>query len=395
MFGTQKIVYQNPNEFLKKATAVASYYGFLPVQKMLDEAKKEKRPQVPCTVENGARGADALGGTLTNTMKSCVQWNVASKERGPALVFSTNAHDASKSQKRTVFGLHMIGTPKSIAEAMILRTALAILEDLEVQNTIVQINSLGDRDSMARFSRELSNFFRKHAADLPTPVRELAFKEPFEALTLLLDKKHPLFDLAPHSIDFLSEASRRHFREVVEFIEHLGVPYEINERIIGNKNCYSQTLFEIHGSYKGGEMMPVARGGRYDEFGKRLLKAGMPGVGLVLAADMAPNASMLPKVSTPRPKVFFVQLGFEARLKSFGIVETLRRAHIPLRQSLGTESLTEQLVLAERMRIPYSVIMGYKEALEDAVIVRHMETRAQDTVPIPALTTHLKKVLLR
>lgn len=393
MFGSQKTVHSHPNDFLKKATLVAAYYGFSPLQRLLEEAKKEKRPQVVCSTESIQRGSDALGGSLTGTVKKCIESNVASKDRSPTLVFSTNVGENAKAQKRTVFGLHMIGTQKSIAEAMVLRTALAILEDLNIENTVIHINSLGDRDSMARFSRELSNFFRKHIADLPVPIREAAFKEPFDALTVLLEKKHPLFDSAPRSIDFLSEASRRHFREVVEFIENLGVPYEINEKIIGNKTCYSQTLFEIQGSYKNGDMMTVARGGRYDEFGKRLLKTGMPGVGLVLTADSPPSQVTLPKLTNTRPKVFFVQLGFEARLKSFGIVESLRRAHIPLRQSLGTESLSEQLVLAEKLRIPYSVIMGYKEALENAVIVRDMETRAQDTIPIPLLTTHLKKVL--
>jgi len=172
------------------------------------------------------------------------------------------------------------------------------------------------------------------------------------------------------------------------------MPYEMDDRVMGNKNCYSQTLFEVRGNTKHAEQVTVARGGRYDEFPKRYFKSNMPAVGLMISAETADTSSVeMPKVATPRPKLFFVQLGFEARLKSLAVVETLRHARIPLRQSLSTESLTEQLIRAERMHIPYSLIMGYKEVLENAVIVRNMETRAQDTVPIASLTDHLKKIL--
>lgn len=390
----QKIKYAHPQDFLRKATAVATYYGFSSITKALEEAKKEKRPTTDCSMEPGVRGMDDLGGSLTGALKTCVQWNIAVKDKQPALVFSTNVSEQKKSPKHMTFGLHVVGTSKSVAEAMVLRTALAICEDIGVRDINLRLNSIGDRDSVARFARELGNYFRKHSGDLPAGVKEVSIKEPFDALTQLLEKNHPLYDSAPRSVDYLSEASRRHLREVIEFVENLGITYEMDDRVIGNKNCYSQTVFEVRGNSKTIENAVIGRGGRYDEFPKRFFKSNMPAVGLVLSAESAGTASVeMPKVAAPRPKLFFVQLGFEARLKSLSVVETLRHARIPLRQSLSTESLTEQLVLAERMRIPYSLIMGYKEVLENAVIVRNMETRAQDTVPISILTDHLRKIL--
>lgn len=394
MNSSQKITEPFSADFLKKASSVANYYGFLPLERVLGEAKQEKRPQVPCAMEAQMRSLDSLGGTLTGTLKTCVQWGIVSKEKAPAFVFSSNVNGGARAQKRLVFGLHAVGTTKSVAEAMVLRAALAILEDTGVKNPILHINSMGDRDSMARFGRELGNFYKKHAHDLPASVRELSVKEPLDALAELMREEHALYDIAPRSVDFLSEASRRHFREIIEFLENIGVTYEINEKIIGNKNCYSQTVFEIR-SVDGetGNTRIVARGGRYDEFSKRFFKAATPAVGLVLSADAPKGIVEPPKMTNQKPKVFFVQLGFEARLKGFTIVEILRHARIPLRQALGSESLSEQLQLAERLRIPYSLIMGYKEALEHAVIVRDMETRAQDTIPVHNLAIHLKKVL--
>lgn len=394
MHSDQRIIFSYPEDFLKKAASVATYYGFTPLDKALEDAKKERRAAVQCSLEASNRNIDALSGQITGTVKTCVQWSIGAKDTGPALVFQTHVSEQKKGPKNMSFGVHVVGTTKSVAEAMILRTTLAICEELGIKNAALRVNSIGDRDSVARFSRELVNFFRKNSGDLPPAVKEVSTKEPVEALSMLLDKQHPLFDTAPRSVDYLSEASRRHLREVIEFIENIGIPYEIDDKVMGNKNCYSQTIFELNGNHKlaTGNVM-VAKGGRYDEFSKKFFKAAMPGAGLVMHAHSNHGRDAEISLPTHRPKIFFVQLGFEARLKSLGIVESLRHARIPVRQSLSTESLSEQLVLAENMRIPYALIMGYKEVLENAVIVRRMDTRAQNSVPLPVLTDYLRKVL--
>jgi histidyl-tRNA synthetase len=74
-------------------------------------------------------------------------------------------------------------------------------------------------------------------------------------------------------------------------------------------------------------------------------------------------------------------------------MESLRKAHIPVYQSLGHAQLSSQLEIANQLAIPYSIIMGHKEALEDVVIVRNMDTRAQDIVRIEDLPEYLKTIL--
>ena len=95
-------------------------------------------------------------------------------------------------------------------------------------------------------------------------------------------------------------------------------------------------------------------------------------------------------VQKRKPKFYFIRLGFEARLRSLIIVEMLRQAHIPVYQSLGKEQLADQMELAEQLDIPYSIIMGHKEALEKSVIVRNMDNRSQSIIPINELTQYLK-----
>jgi len=74
------------------------------------------------------------------------------------------------------------------------------------------------------------------------------------------------------------------------------------------------------------------------------------------------------------------------------IIEILRKAHIPIAQSLSKDSLGSQLAIAERLNIPYALIFGVKEALDNSVIVRDMSNRSQNTVKLPKLLEYLKEM---
>ncbi len=93
-----------------------------------------------------------------------------------------------------------------------------------------------------------------------------------------------------------------------------------------------------------------------------------------------------------KPKIFFIQLGFEAKLKSLQIIEELRKNKIPIAQSLSKDSLGIQLGMTERMDIPYALIYGQKEAMDKEVIIRNMKTRSQETVKIDNLVEYIKKL---
>ena len=93
-----------------------------------------------------------------------------------------------------------------------------------------------------------------------------------------------------------------------------------------------------------------------------------------------------------KPKIYFIQLGSEAKLKSLNVIEILRKAHIPIAQSLSKDSLGAQLAIAEKLAVPYALIFGAKEAIDNTVIVRDMSNRSQNTVKLSKLLEHLKEL---
>jgi histidyl-tRNA synthetase len=138
----------------------------------------------------------------------------------------------------------------------------------------------------------------------------------------------------------------------------------------------------------------ITGGGRYDYLGRMMgSKKDVPAVGTALGFErimMFPECRTLaPRIMKP-PKVYFIQLGFEAKLKSLCIMEVLRKARIPVHQSVAKDSLSAQLAIAEKMEVPYCIIFGQKEAMDNTVIVRNMSTHSQDTVKIDALSDYIK-----
>jgi histidyl-tRNA synthetase len=59
---------------------------------------------------------------------------------------------------------------------------------------------------------------------------------------------------------------------------------------------------------------------------------------------------------------------------------------------LGRDKLGSQFAFVEKMKIPYVIIMGKKEFLEDSVMVRENSTRTQEAVKITELAKYIRRL---
>ncbi|MDO8430377.1 MAG: His/Gly/Thr/Pro-type tRNA ligase C-terminal domain-containing protein [Candidatus Taylorbacteria bacterium] len=291
--------------------------------------------------------------------------------------------------------LEIMGGSKSIAEAILIQTTRAILKEEGYEKICVDINSIGDRDSINRFTRDLGNYYRKHVNDMHAECRQLLKKDPLDLLSCQNDKCRKINETAPHSMDFLSESSRTHFQEVLEYLEALSIPYKINNNLIGNKKYCTETIFSINNVDENSRRKQkiLAIGVRYDGLSKKVgYKKEIHGVGISLLIKN--NKSHLRKEikKIKRPFASFVQLGFESKLLSLEIIEKLRKEKIPLFLSLARDRLGAQVSAVEKFHIPYSLIMGKKEAVEKTIIVRNNETHAQEIITIDDLPKYMRKL---
>jgi histidyl-tRNA synthetase len=304
--------------------------------------------------------------------------------------------------------LEIIGNSRSIAEATLIQTARVMLREEGYENIVVEINSIGDKDSIARFNRELSNYYRKHVNDMHAECRQLLKQDPFELLMCQNEKCIEINQSAPKSMNYLTEASRIHFQEVLEYLETLGIAYRINHHLVGNRKYCAETVFSIvNADHEAKHTTPAAKktakaagdhkilaiGVRYDGLAKKIgMKREVQGVGLSLLVKGTHADLRKDLKKTKKPFASYVQLGFESKLMSLDIIESLRQVKIPLHLSLAKDRLGAQVSLIEKNHIPYTIIMGKKEAMEKSVIVRDTETHRQENVMLVDLPKYMKRL---
>ena len=398
--------------FFEKAQEVAVYYGFKPIEIPILEQEELFTTAIGVGTDAidkemytlRTKGGDHLAMRPEGTagvVRSYIENGMINMPQPVLLYYYGPMFRHDKPQRGRYrqfyqFGLEALGSEKSIVDALLIKTTVTILEEAGATNLIVDINSRGDKESRTQYLKELVNYYKKHLANLPAVDRERLKTNPLR----ILDSKEPktieINENAPGAVSYLTPAAKKHFKEVLEYLDEMGVTYQINKNLVRGLSYYTHTVFEIieQNGAEDGSPLTIAGGGRYDNLAKQLgSKKDVPALGVGIGVDRVVESSWYKKLSPrilKKPKLYFIQLGFEAKLKSLNVIEILRKGHVPIAQSLSKDSLGAQLATAEKLAVPYTIIFGQKEALDGTVIVRDMATRSQETVKIPKLLDYLK-----
>lgn len=404
--------YYNFQGFFEKAQEVAVYYGFKPIETPMMESEEIFKTGVGGGTDIvdkemyslKTKGGDNLALRPEHTaslMRAYIEHGmhtfpqpVMFYQYGPS--FRHDKPQKGRYRQFWQFDLDALGSEKSIMDALVIKVGLSILEEAGAENLVIDINSIGDKECRNGYIKELTNYYKKNLSSLPAIDRERLKTNPLRILDSKEEKTKELNQNAPDSISFLCSSCKKHFKEVLEYLDEMNITYRINKNLVRGLSYYARTVFEVIKEDGGedGSSMSIAGGGRYDYLAKQLgSKKDVPAVGFAVGVDRIVESTWYKKLSPrimKKPKIYFIQLGAEAKLKSLNVIDILRKAHVPIMQSLSKDSLGSQLAVAEKLNIPYAIIFGVKEALENSVIVRDMSNRSQETVKIPKLLEYLK-----
>lgn len=400
--------------FFEKAQEVAVHYGFKPIETpMLENEEIFNR-----TIGVGTdivdkemytlktKGGDHLALRPEHTaplMRAYIEHGMQNTPQpvmfyqyGP--VFRHDKPQKGRYRQFWQFDLDCLGNDKSIMDALVIKVGMSILEEAGASNLTIDINSIGDKECRNVYLKELTNYYKKHINNLGAIDRERLKTNPLRILDSKDPKTKEINENAPDSVSFLCASCKKHFKEVLEYLEEMGIIYNVNKNLVRGISYYTRTVFEIIEQTGGedGTPLTLVAGGRYDYLAHQLgSKRDVPAVGISIGVDRIVASTWYKKLSPrilKKPKIYFIQLGPEAKLKSLNIIEILRKARIPIAQSLSKDSLGSQLAIAEKLSIPHTIIFGLKEAIDDSVIVRNMSNRSQETIKLSDLLEYLKEL---
>lgn len=373
-------------EFLKVASRSADHFGFKSTEhfRRLPECKDCVAPLTHTTAS--LKSPDVSASILSQAITSFCEEKMHSLS-APVLYF--NHHEVPETGDLAV-SFSIFNVPKSIAEVILIHVGRALLSDLGHANHIVRINSLGDSESITRYGREIGNFLRRRLDTMPSEARELMKEHPLLALLNLVESGHDLAFRSPNALEHLSDQSRKHFREIIEYLDMSDTPYEIDAKLMGHHEFYSDTLFKIDTSDV--EDSPITiRGGRFDELMFRATRTRTATTGMTVLLKNAKPPARFPRPKEVVPSVYVVQLGFGPKVRSLLLIDRLRQAGVPVFHDLTSDSLSTQLRDAEARGVRYTVIVGQKEFVEGSAIIRDMNARSQENISMENVVKKLKR----
>lgn len=328
------------------------------------------------------------------------------------------------------WGLELIGEEGPVAEAQVIQAINALLDGLGIIGVVFELNSIGCTVCRPHYRSELSSYYRSRVKGLCKDCKERYRQNPLRLLDCKEEKCRIVRQGAPQMLDHLCDNCKSHFRLFLEFLDEVGLPYALNPFLVRGLDYYTRTVFEVFVAEekksavkerqgksgvdsgedsgkieeKEAEVEPqddlsrlaLGGGGRYDNLAELIGGRAIPAAGAAIGIERLITvwkACGLKLPDSPKPKVFLAQLGDLAKKKSLVLVETLRKANILMAESLGRDSIKSQLKIADRVGAEYALILGQKEALDGAVILREMSSGNQETVPLDKLVETLRKRL--
>lgn len=307
--------------------------------------------------------------------------------------FRYDRPQAGRYRQFLIHGVEVIGELDPSIDAEVIALCWRIYRNLGLDKLSLQVGTVGCLQCRPKYIKELAAYYREHLDELCEDCRARLETNPLRLLDCKEDEhlKHE----APQILDHLCRECHAHFFALLEHLDELDIPYELNPRLVRGLDYYTKTTFEIWGSHEGAQNA-LGGGGRYDGLVEILGGRSTPAIGFSVGIDRVALEMEREKIDPtplPGPRVFVAQIGDAARKRSFRLLHELLDAGIGAVSELGKDSIKAQLKSADRVGAEVTLIIGQKEVFDSSAIIRDMKTGVQDVVPSGEVVAELKRRL--
>ena len=394
----------------KSVESITNYYGFSKIETPILEFAEVFSKGVGATtdiVEKETYTFKTKGGNLVSlrpegtapVMRSYIEHGMHNLTQPVKLwylgpFFRHERPQAGRFRQFHQFGFEALGEQNPSIDGQIIQMSYDVLKELSFKNITIEVNSIGDSECRPYFKKILTSYFRSKKSSLCSDCQRRLKENPLRILDCKEEKCQRVKSGAPQIIDHLCENCHSHFKQVLEFLDELELPYTLNPYLVRGLDYYTKTVFEIvENTEEGKTQGSLLAGGRYDNLAKVLGGRDTPACGSAGGIERIMSLMKVREVKTVKvaePKIFLAQLGQLAKRKGLKLFEEFRDAKILVAESFSKDSLKTQLRTANKMGIRWVLIFGQKEALEGFITLRDMETGTQKEIKLDKVVKEMK-----
>lgn len=392
--GVREIFSQTDPNFhiiIEQLRSTGKAYGFLDIETPIIEEEKiytDFYKDQPGALEKiiftklGTKSVGLRSSVLPSLLRYYLSQKIYEQQPVSKWLYISNIVEQDERQAAHLsyeYGFEVLGLVNHLAEAQVISAIWTFLTNLKLPDLQLEINMLGDSNVQNSYQNILKEYLKSKDFDLCENCLVHLSGRALNVLRCNSINCQLVVAEAPSILDYLDEASKTHFTNVLEALDELGIPYQLNQYYAGEHGTL-RTNFVI--KYTGGKEPIVLGEGAYHELsgkslaGKQLASFGF--VGKLNALTKALKDSEVESINTNYNEVYLVPLGELAAKKSLRLFRDLITSKIMVYDHFGTEGVKNQLKAAQDCKAPIALIMGQKEAMDDMVILRDVKSGMQE-----------------
>jgi histidyl-tRNA synthetase len=171
-----------------------------------------------------------------------------------------------------------IGSDDPAVDAEVIKLYDEVLHRLEVTDYVLELNSIGDEKCRPAYIDALAAWLDEHDAQLDEETRAKRRTSPLRVFDVKSERVQAVLTEAPKIGEALCEDCRAHFGRVREYLDALGVRYELVPTLVRGLDYYTRTTFEFKDEAIGAKDT-ICGGGRYDGLVEAIGGPPTPGIG--------------------------------------------------------------------------------------------------------------------
>ena len=280
-------------------------------------------------------------------------------------------------------GAEVLGVDDPAVDVEVIDLAHGFLTSLGLSRFSLALNSLGDSVCRPGYLDALRDYLRAHADQLCADSQARLETNPLRVLDCKQPQCVAVIERAPQLLEHLCEPCEAHFEAVQAGLKTLGVPFEIDPRLVRGLDYYTRTTFEFASEALESAQNALGGGGRYDRLAEEMGGPPAPGIGFGIGIErvlIACDSEGVLPTPLPRLDAFVVDAlggGPGGDPEVVALLHELREAGLSADRAYGGRSLKAQTRAADRAGARYLVIVGREEMGRGAVAVRDMESGEQ------------------
>nr|YP_009244568.1 histidine-tRNA synthetase [Agarophyton chilense]AMK96810.1 histidine-tRNA synthetase [Agarophyton chilense]ASP44705.1 histidine tRNA synthetase [Agarophyton chilense]UAD84464.1 histidine-tRNA ligase [Agarophyton chilense] len=277
-------------------------------------------------------------------------------------------------------GIECIGSINPMADTEVIHLANKLLKELQVKNSILEINSIGTLEERQSYKIDLIEYLLQYQEDLDQDSKNRIYSNPLRILDSKNLKTQEILDRAPKLNKYLNQRSTEHFYLVCSYLNNLNITYKINHKLVRGLDYYNQTAFEIKTNSQNSQNT-ICGGGRYDTLIEQLGGPRTPAVGWAIGIErllkIIEDELILPK---QKINVYIATQGLAAQKKIWEIIKILEEKNIKFELDLANTSFQKQIKKASKLGAKFCIILGDQEVTDNCITIKRLDDYIQYTI---------------